>query len=214
MLYFFHGTDREKARLALNKAVEKLLKTHEVIRITDAHTIGDLQMALSGPGMFGGAQIVVLDGVLGGGNIEMRDTLLNSLKRVRDIEDRFFMLEGALDAATRKQVEKYAERSEKFDAAKKEKDNTIFALANALEAGDKKELWVKLMQQYAKGAAPEAVHGLLFWGAKQMFLKARASEARVRAGHLIAKLVELPHEARRRGEDLEYALERFVLEGR
>jgi hypothetical protein len=210
MLYFFYGSNRDKARIAMHKALEKAVKQADVLRITDAHSLADLQTALSGPGMFSQARVVVFDSIIGGENEEMRAALLNSLEALRDSDEQSFMLEGTLDAATRKQIEKYAEKSEKFDAPKKEKDNTIFALANALQKKDKKALWVGLMREFGKGAAPEAVHGLLFWGAKRMFLNARGSE-RVHAEKLIAKLAELPHEARRRGEDLEYALERFVL---
>lgn len=211
MLFFFSGADRNKARDALNAAVTKAAKKHEVLRITDAHSLADLQTALQGPGMFSEARVVVFDSILSGENEESREVFLDALKRMRDSEEIFFILEGALDAATRKQVEKYAEKSEKFDAPKKEKDNSIFALANALQKGDKKALWVGLMQQFAKDAAPEAVHGLLFWGAKKMLLSARDAGARKRASSLVTELAKLPHEARRHGLELEYALEKFVL---
>jgi DNA polymerase III delta subunit len=211
MLYFFYGSDRDKARAALNKALEKAVRQAEILRITDAHVLADLSSALQGPGMFSKGRVVVFDSILGGENEEMGAKLSGALKEMRDSEEIFYILEGALDAATRKQVEKYAEKSEKFDAPKKEKDNTIFALANALQKGDRKALWVGLMREFSKGAAPEAVHGLLFWGAKQMYSKARGSGERATAEHLISTLAELPHEARRKGEDLEYALERFAL---
>lgn len=211
MLYFFYGTDRDKARLALNKAVEKAATKAEVVRITDAHTVADIQMVLQGPGMFSKGRVIVLDSVLSGKNEDMRTQLMNAIASIKESDEHYFILEGAVDAATRKQIEKFAEKSEKFDAPKKEKDNSIFALASALQKGDKKALWVGLMREYAKGAAPEAVHGLLFWGAKQMLLKARADAERAQARYLIAALAELPHEARRSGFDLEYALERFVL---
>lgn len=211
MLFLFHGTDRDKARGALTKALEKVSKGIDVVRITDAHTAADLSAVLAGPGMFGTARVVVLDSILSGANEDMRSALLGALKMMKESDEKYFVLDGALDAATRKQIEKFAETSEKFDAPKKEKDNSIFALANALQRGDKKSLWVGLMQEYAKNSAPEAVHGLLFWGAKQMLTKSRAGAERARAEFLIAELSELPHEARRRGEDLEYALERFVL---
>jgi DNA polymerase III delta subunit len=211
MLYFYYGTDRDKARGALNKAVQKAAKHAEIVRITDAHSLDDLRAALSGPGMFSSARLVIFDSILSGKNEDMRGALISSLERIKKSEEEFFVLEGALDAATRKQIEKYAEKTEKFDAAKKEKDNSIFALANALQKGDRKALWVGLMREFSKGAAPEAVHGLLFWGAKRMALSARSQNDIARARKLTAKLAELPHEARRRGEDLEYALERFVL---
>ena len=215
MLYIFYGSDRDKARAALNKSLEKEMKHADVLRISDAHSLADLQAALSGPGMFGLAEgrirVTVFDSIVGGANEEMREGLLSALKYLKESKEDFYMLEGALDAATRKQVEKFAETSEKFDAAKKENDNSIFALANALQRGDKKGLWVGLMQEFAKGAAPEAVHGLLFWGAKRMLLSARGASDVNRAEFLVTELTKLPHEARRHGEDLEYALERFVL---
>jgi len=211
MLSSFYGSDRDKARTALDKAADKAGRHADVVRITDAHSLADLEAALSGPGMFTKERTIVLDSIVGGANEEMRARVLDSLERMRDSEEQFFILEGILDAATRKQIEKYAEKSEKFDAPKKEKDTSIFALANALQKGDRKALWVGLMREFSKDAAPEAVHGLLFWGAKQMFLKAYGDAERARAQNLIAALAELPHEARRKGEDLEYALERFVL---
>lgn len=213
MLYFFYGSDRDKARVALNKAIEKSRKRAEVLRITDAHTVADLSAALSGPGMFGpdGGRIVVLDSILGGENKEMKTMLLDSLAGMKGGEETSFILEGALDAATRKQVEKYAEKTEKFDAPKKAEEKGIFVLANALERGDKKALWVGLMREFEKGTAPEAIHGLLFWGAKRMVLNARTSEACTHGQSLIALLAELPHESRRKGVELEYALERFAL---
>jgi hypothetical protein len=210
MLYFFYGTDRDKARLALNKALEKAIQQADILRITDAHSLADLETSLQGPGMFSKARVVVFDSVIGGDNEEMRAKLLSALENLGKSKEYFYILEGALDAATRKQIEKFAEKSEKFDTPKKEKDNTIFALANALQKRDRKALWVGLMREFSKGAAPEAVHGLLFWGAKRMFT-AGGTENKVCAEKLIANLAVLPHEARRRGEDLEYALERFVL---
>ena len=195
----------------MNAAVIKAAKKQAVLRITDAHSRADVLSALQGPGMFSEARVVVFDSILSGENEDARVVFLDALKHMRDSKETFFILEGALDAATRKQVEKYAEKSEKFDALKKEKDNSIFALADALQKGDKKALWVGLMQQYAKNAAPEAVHGLLFWGAKTMLLRARDASGRNRAKRLLAQLATLPHEARRKGFELEYALERFVL---
>ena len=51
MMYFFYGTDRAKARAALNKAVEKV-RGARIVRITDANTSEDLAASLNGGGMF------------------------------------------------------------------------------------------------------------------------------------------------------------------
>ncbi len=212
MLYFYSGTDREKVRAALGAATEKLSdKTSRIVRITDANTWADLQVALQGAGMFGDLRIVVLDGTLE--NEEMRDFLIESLRSLKESEEHFFILEEKPDADTRKRIEKYAEKSERFDSAAKKKDSSVFGLANSLAQRDKRALWLNYQKELAKGTAPEAIHGVLFWGVKDAFLKARAGDSQERAKKLLAILAELPHEARRRGEDLEYALERFVLSG-
>lgn len=211
MLRLFTGTDREKTRAALNAAVQKISKQADVVRISDANTLADLEASLRGAGMFGEKQVVVFDGVLS--NEEMRALVINSLPMMKDSTEPFFILEEKPDAETRKRIEKYAEGTERYDAAGKKRDGSVFGLANALARRDKKALWVALQGEFAKGAAPEALHGVLFWGAKGLFLKSRAGEAQERAKKLLAVLAELPHEARRKGEELEYALERFVLSG-
>jgi DNA polymerase III delta subunit len=211
MLYFFSGTDREKTRKALDTAVKRVVGKGRVTRITDANSPEDLKAALQGAGMFGESRVVVLDGVLV--NEEMRTHVINSLAVLKASAEVVFILEEKLDADTRKKIEKYAEKSERLDAAGKKRSGDIFIMANALSKRDKRALWLQYQGELAKGTAPEAIHGVLFWGAKEMLLKSRTEEVRTRAQKLVAMLAELPHESRRRGEELEYALERFVLSG-
>ncbi len=208
-MQLFLGTDREKARTKMNAAVAKAGKGAEVIRITDAHTLEDLHAALRGGGMFGGKRVLVFEGVLQ--NPELQETFLASLEAISKSDDASFIYEEKPLADVRKKLEKFAESVEKFDAPKKERDTSIFKVADAMRAADKKALWVTYMNEIAKGSAPEAVHGILFWTAKDMVQKSSSADTRARALRLVATLAELPHEARRRGEDVEYALERFVL---
>ncbi len=206
MLFFYSGTDTSKLRAKLNAAVEKV-KGATVVRVTDAHGIADLEAALAGGGMFStGKRMVVLDNVLG--NPDMSVMILGRLPVLATSADIFFLVASEVNAATRKQIEKHAETSEKFDAEKEKKAETIFALANALQSGKKKDLWVGYRREIAAGKSPESIHGVLFWAAKQYFLR---SPQDVRAKKLVAQLAELPHEARRNGFDMEYALEHFVL---
>jgi hypothetical protein len=207
MLFLFTGTDSAKAREKLNAAAAKIAKGEKTVRITDAHTIPDLDAALAGDGMFSnGARVVILDNVLL--SDEMRERVTSGLATLRDSEDVFYMYEAVLDAATRKQIEKYAEKSERFDLPKPAKQDTIFNLVRALQSGKKKDLWVGYQREIIAGKAPEAIHGMLFYAAKDSLLR-NPKDARARA--LVADLAALPHEARRAGFDLEYALERFVL---
>jgi len=189
----------------MSVAIEKYAKDADILRVSDANVLADLETALAGRGMFDTARVVVLDSVLG--NDEMRERVLDALPTIGKNEDIFFMLEGKIDAATRRALEKHAEKSEKFDAAKRPEDNAIFALKNALAQGDKKKLWLGIEREFIAGKSPEAVHGFLFWAAKDMALRGNSERGR----KFVAELAELPHEARRRGEELEYALERFVL---
>lgn len=205
MLYVYTGTDREKARAAMNAELKKHIQGATVVRVGDANALDDLQVALGGRGMFDTSRVVVLDSVLS--NEEMRSIVLDSLPAMKDTEDSFFMLEEKPDAATRRTLEKYAEVVEKFDAPKRAEDKAIFALKSALAQGDKKKLWIGIERELISGKSPEAVHGFLFWAAKDMVLRGGSERGRT----LVAELAELPHAARRRGEELEYALERFVL---
>lgn len=206
MLHLFIGSDSTKVRASLNGAVEKRAKTSEIIRITDAHALYDLDAALMGGGLFGGPRTVVLDSTLT--HDEMRARVLDQLPHLKSTSDEIYIVELALDAATKKQVEKYAESSTKFELAKSEKRETIFGLVRPLQDGKKKDLWVAYQRELVAGKASEAIHGMLFYAAKDALLRKPTD---VRARRLIADLAALPHEARREGFELEYALERFVL---
>ena len=205
MLYLFSGTDTEKLRTLLNAALQQHTNA-DVIRITDAHSRADLDMALAGGGMFGGVRVVVLDSTLT--HDDMRGVIIDQLPTLKSAADTFYIYEGALDAATRKQVEKYAETSTRHDSPKGEKKETIFGLVRPLQDGKKKDLWVAYQRELIAGKAAEAIHGMLFYAAKDALLR-KPSDARARK--LVAQLAELPHESRRQGFELEYALERFVL---
>src|SRR3989338_1473533 len=194
MLFLYTGTDRKKAYAAMEAALKKTAKKDSrIVRITDANAPADLAAAFGGGGMFGESRVVVLNGILA--NEEMRTVLLDSLARMRDSEEAFFILEEKPDAATRKQIEKYAEASERYDKPSEKKGGDIFAIANALRRADKKALWVNYQRQLAGDAAPEAIHGVLFWAAKDMFLKARTEGEKGRATALLEDLADLQHES-------------------
>ncbi len=209
MLYLLLGTDKTKAR----EAARKLGKGAEELRINDASGVQDLEAALRGGGLFGSKHLVLLEGILA--NEDMRVFLERSIDVLGDSPDTFCVLEDKLDAATRKRFEKYTQKTEVFDLPmnKAAHDDNFFALANALRAGSKKDLWLVLERELLGGKAPEMLHGSLFWAAKQMVLKPRKAADRERGKRLVEALAALPHEARRRGEELDYALERFALSG-
>ncbi len=209
MLYFYYGTDRGKARAEMNKTLAVAKKKH-VIRVTDANSVADLEEALRGAGMFGEKRVVVFDGVCA--NEGMKDALVRALPQIGKSEEVFFVLEEKPDAEMRRALERYAKTVERFEIKKEKRGSEIFALAYALKVGDRKRLWVEYQRALLRDDAPEAIHGVLFWGAKDMLLRAKARSSEQRRGEkLVAELAELPHEARRRGFELEYALEHYIL---
>lgn len=208
MLTVFLGTDTKKALTAINVATSK--QKGSIVRISDASSLDDLRAALAGGGMFAEKRVVILDRV--SDNDELWEVALGSLSSLAEQADQYFIYEEKADAATKKQFSKYAENVEVFDSMKAAKPRpTVFALVNYMQAGDKKKLWVGYQQELISGNAAEAIHGTLFWGAKQALLTARSEKDVARAKKYIAQLAELPHESRRHGEELEYALERFIL---
>ena len=209
MLTIYYGTDRAGVRTRVAHEIGKYTKTHEVVRVTDAHTLEDLSAVLQGGGMFATPRVVVLEYLLS--REDMRDMLESNLSELQKSSEQFYMIEEKIDAATKKILGKYA-TLEQLDTAKKSASaTTIFAIANALKRGDKKALWIAYQRELWSGAAPEAIHGVMFWGVKDMMLKSRDPIEMARGKKIISQLAILPHATRRRGGELEYALEQFVL---
>ena len=95
-----------------------------------------------------------------------------------------------------------------------------------------KDAWVLLQKALDTGGVPEEIHGMLFWQVKSMIL-AVSSKTAGEAGlnpfvfrkslsfaknfteeelkNLSARLVSIYHDARRGGDELAIALEKFVL---
>ncbi len=208
MLRVFLGTDRKKTHAAAAAALKQMKTSY--VRITDAHTIGDLSTLLAqGTSMFGDARAVLLDGVLS--NEEMYALVVPALPALAASSDEYVILEEKVDADTKKKLQEHAGAIELFNATKKREYPTVFKLAHALKKGDKKNLWIGYQRELASGNAPEAIHGVLFWGAKQALLGAHSAKDIAHGRKLVAALAALPHESRRQGEELEYALERFIL---
>ncbi|MEY4747275.1 MAG: hypothetical protein RLZZ416_324 [Candidatus Parcubacteria bacterium] len=209
MLHLYIGSDRARARESMSVDLKKNAPRASVVRISDANMPADLAAALSGGGLFGGETAVVLDGIIS--NAEMADMFFDALERVSNAKEHFFMFEEKLDAPTRKRIEAKADDVQKFEAPRKKEGDDFFKIAHALLDESKKTRWVALQRALEGGKPSEAVHGILFWRAKDIFMKARDEKTRKRGAKLIALLAELPHASRRRGEELEYALERFLL---
>lgn len=205
MLHVFVG-ERSRAMEALRSAAGNV-KGATVLRVSDASSPQELATAF-GRGLFKEKKVVIMDSVFE--NAELKEIFLAALEGVAHSDDHIFVFAEKVDAKTRKTLEKYGKLTEYKALARKE-SGSIFALANALQRGDKKGLWIGLERELLAGSAPEAIHGVLFWGAKQMLLSARDEGKRTAAKRYVATLAELPHAARRGNVPLDHALIQFAL---
>lgn len=216
MLYVFCGTDENRARAKLRMtlaALQKKAPEAYVRRVTDEDMTGlCMEALLMAQGLFYPKQVVVFDKALSQKN--ERAHAVASFKEMAASEHVFLILETTMDAELEKQCEKYATKIELCGGAKKERNKDVadWSVTNALEKKDSRALWVALQKAIIQNTASEQIHGQLFWKVKQMLLLGRRglfSEMELKK--TIIDLVELPHEARRRGVPLEYALESFIL---
>lgn len=236
MLYFFYGSDTDKAREKANALIENLRKKKpdaEVFRL-DAERANGVQFdeLIHGQGLFNRSYIVYLASLFE--NEEAKAIFTDKLAEIAQSPNIFISVERKADKKTLLSVADAAEKVQLFEKKedKKKTDFNIFSLTDAFGRRDKKNLWVLLQKAVASGAVPEEIHGILFWQLKSMLL---ASEARSagEAGvapfvftksrnflknysveelkELSSALVSLYHDSHRGIHDFEIALERFVL---
>ena len=84
-------------------------------------------------------------------------------------------------------------------------------LPDALAARSREKLWLELMRALRAGDAPEMLHGLLHWKARQLMEQGSRAWKPQEARELSLALIELLQSSRRGGLPLATALERFAL---
>jgi DNA polymerase III delta subunit len=236
MIYLFYGENMAKAREALHDFLDAFVKKnqHAMLFQMSAETWSGEQLdeLIASPGLFGGANVVVLDSVFQ--NEEAGTFVLGKLVEMKDSPNTFVILEGKLTKTVSEKIKKKAEIAEEFSGTKAEKKAELspFAIADALGRRSKKDAWVFLTKALAGGGVPEEIHSMLFWQVKSMILAA-SSKSAAEAGlnpfvfgkslsfsknfteeelkKLSSRLVVIYHEARRGGDELPIALEKFVL---
>lgn len=147
--------------------------------------------------LFGGAQKFVLAGAL---YSERGEEFFDMAEAFVESPHTFVFEEEKL---LKKETELLKKAGAKIDVAVKEKKEWAFdsfGVASALDARDRKKLWLGLMQSFRAGEKAEAVAGLMAWKARQMKDVA-----------LSQQLTILYHDSHRGAGDLELLLERFAL---
>ena len=84
-------------------------------------------------------------------------------------------------------------------------------LVNALGARSREKLWLEINRALLAGDAPEMLHGLLHWKARDLMEKGSHSWNSREARQLSLALIELLQSSRRGGLDLSLSLEKFAL---
>lgn len=84
-------------------------------------------------------------------------------------------------------------------------------LVSALAARNREKVWTELHRALRAGDAPEMLHGLLHWKARDLMEKGSRAWTNAEARTLSLSLIALLQESRRGGLDLSLSLEKFAL---
>jgi len=237
MLYLLHGTDTFKARKKLNSLINTLLskkKDAMLIRVNSENFSPREVLDLAdSQGLFESKSIIIFDSIFE--NTTDKEILLDNSKDLQDSDNVFIILEGKLDKKSITKISKYAEKVQEFDAPKvlaKKSQFNIFELSDALGTRDRKRLWVLYQTGKLHNVSDEEMHGILFWGIKNMLL-ARNSKSATEAGlspfvykkakgfernfkdreleNISGTLLQIYHNARRGIKPFNIGFEQFVL---
>jgi len=234
MLYVIHGQDFFKARqksadLVLNLLKKKPDASH--FKMTSENfEKAKFQELMSSQGLFEKKYIVELVGVIEDG--EFRDDIIDRLEECAACDHVFIFVEKKIDKETLKKIEKYASKIQEFTKSDViQKDRGFFSLADAFGERDRHKLWSLYRQAVDQGAVLEEIHGILFWGLKNMIISSSVGESQSKLkpfvykkalrfsrnfkkeelASLALRLANIYHDSHMGKCDLELGLERLIL---
>lgn len=230
MIYLFHGSDVEKVRtkafewVAKARAKEPNLAYVRLAReeLTDA-TLEDA--AFSG-GLFVSRLLVLIDDPLPAtrataeeneGEEEIGHPMSNLIEEHIDAlaasDNAIIILAPKLATAKAKKLAAKAKVEYTFDKQTAREDARGFNsnLVNALGSRSREKLWLEVNRAFVAGDAPEILHGLLHWKARDLMAKGSRVWSPTEARRLSLELIELLQSSRRGGLALNLALEKFAL---
>lgn len=226
MIYLFHGSDSEKVRskafawVAAARAKESGLTYVRLTReeITDAA----LEDATLSGGLFVKRLLVLIDDPFqnlrgadeeeNGGEVPM-GSIEAHIDRLADSDNAIVILAPKLAAAKVKKLTARAKVEYRYDksAAPEAVRGFNTNLVNALAARSREKLWLEVNRALRSGDAPEMIHGLLHWKARDLMEKGSRAWKPQESRELSLSLIELLQNSRRGGLDLSLSLERFAL---
>ncbi|HQU07723.1 MAG: hypothetical protein B7X04_02770 [Parcubacteria group bacterium 21-54-25] len=226
MIYLFHGSDTDTARkkafawVAAARAKEPQL-VYARLAASDVSDAALTEAAGAG-GLFVKRLLVLIDDPYAKTKAadDVEDTVDDAsatgidahIDALAASDNAIVILAPGLTIARAKKITAKATKEYKFDrvaAAPARGFNS--ALVNALASRDAGKLWLEVVRAIRAGDAPEMLHGLLHWKARDIMEKGARAWPSTEARALSLKLIMLLGDARRTGTDLALALERFAL---
>ncbi len=190
MIYFYYGTDYQKAGKKAKVTVDALLAKKPdaaLVKINDEEISEQKILELLGSqGLFENKYIIFLSRSFE--NKENKEIILKNIKEIGKSENIFIFAEGKMDKVSFGKIEKNAVKVEEFTkpekilnkkeqlALKGEKID-FFEFTNALGNRDKKSLWVLYQDALKEQVPSEEVHGMFFWQMKSMALAKKCKTA-------------------------------------
>lgn len=206
MIYLFHGSDVEKVR---TKAFEWVTKARAkepnlaYVRLArEELTSATLEDATLSGGLFVKRLLILIDDPFQA-NEDVPDIIEDHIDSLADSDNAIVILAPKLATTKAKKIIAKAKVEYKYDAttASTEGGRGFNSnLVNALGARSREKLWLEINRAFHAGDAPEMLHGLLHWKARDL-----------RDRKLSLDLITLLQTSRRGGLDLSESLERFAL---
>lgn len=216
MLYFFYGTDIDKARAKSHDLIDSLRKKKPdasfFIINSENFNKSIIQEYIGGQGLFSNKYIILLDRVCE--KKDIKDELIDLIKDISESENIFVILESKLDKATATKIEKKSDKFLKFDSTEKvvKSEFNAFGLADAFASKNRRDAWILYRRSIDGGEAPEALHGMIFWKLKTLLLSGGNSNWKKEDLIIsLEKLIDMYHLSRRGEGELETSLEMFIL---
>lgn len=224
MIYLFRGSDVEKAR---TKAFEWVAKARAkepslaYVRLTrEELTPAALEDAALSSGLFVKRLLILVDdpfpSARGADEEEGEEVsasiLEDHIEALAASDNAIVILAPKLPAAKAKKLAAKAKVEYAYDKPTAREERGFNGnLVNALAARQREKLWLEINRALRAGDAPEMLHGLLHWKARDLMEKGARAWAPKEARALSLALINLLQESRRGGLDLGLSLERFAL---
>lgn len=214
MIYLFTGSDvgkvRAKAFAWITAARAKAPEASYVRLSPDEITPEALEEVVQSQGLFFTKMLVLLDDPFS--STRTGEVLMDALTELASTDNPIALVAPNLLATRTKKIEAVATKVFTVDVVTKKVPRGFNAgLVNALGARDGKTLWKELIQAQRQGDAPEMLHGLLHWKARDLMVKGSKVWKEEEARALSVSLIELVSRARSGDVPLGLALERFSL---